>query len=91
MVNQTKESLKLLQLNHFYPKKDRTLMHYNLGNTWVGKKIADRFDVIKPISNNGMGIVFLAFDNNLQKNVIVKTPLIKDFSMKAEITERFIR
>jgi serine/threonine-protein kinase len=67
------------------------MINHNLTNAWVGKKIADRFDVIKPISNNGMGIVFLAFDNNLQKNVIVKTPLIKDFSMKAEITERFIR
>ena len=67
------------------------MINYNLENAWVGKKIAARFDVIKPISNNGMGIVFLAFDNNLQKNVILKTPLIKDPSIKAEITERFIR
>ena len=67
------------------------MINQNLGISWVGKKIADRFDVIKSISNNGMGVVFLAFDNNLQKNVILKTPLIKDYSMKAEITERFIR
>ena len=67
------------------------MINYNLGNTWVGKKIADRFDVIKPISNNGMGVVYLAFDNNLEKNVILKTPLIKDSSIKSEITERFIR
>jgi len=67
------------------------MINHNLANAWVGKKIADRFDVIKSISNNGMGIVFLAFDNNFQKNVILKTPLIKDSSMKAEITERFIR
>ena len=67
------------------------MINHNLTNAWVGKKIADRFDVIKPISNNGMGIVFLAFDNNLKKNVILKTPLIKDSSIKSEITERFIR
>ena len=67
------------------------MINHNLGNAWVGKKIADRFDVIKPISNNGMGVVFLAFDNNLLKNVILKTPLIRDSSVKAEITERFIR
>ena len=52
------------------------MINQNLGISWVGKKIADRFDVIKAISNNGMGVVFLAFDNNLQKNVILKTPLI---------------
>ena len=67
------------------------MINHNLGNTWVGKKIGDRFDVIKSISNNGMGVVFLAFDNNFQKNVILKTPLIKDPSLKAEITERFFR
>jgi len=67
------------------------MINHNLGTAWVDQKIADRFDVIKTISNNGMGVVFLAFDNNLQKNVILKTPLIKDSSMKAEITERFIR
>ena len=67
------------------------MINQNLGISWVGKKIADRFDVIKAISNNGMGVVFLAFDNNLQKNVILKTPLIKDSSIKSEITERFIR
>jgi serine/threonine-protein kinase len=91
VVNQTKESLKLPQLNHFSPTRKRPMINHNLGNAWVGKKIADRFDVIKPISNNGMGVVFLAFDNNLLKNVILKTPLIRDSSVKAEITERFIR
>ena len=38
-----------------------------------------------------MGAIFLAFDNNLKKTVILKTPLIKDSSIKKEITERFFR
>jgi len=59
--------------------------------TWAGKKVADRFDVIKPMSTGGMGAIFLAFDNNLNKNVILKTPLIKDSSNKKEITDRFFR
>lgn len=58
---------------------------------WLNKLIADRFEVLKTISIGGMGAIFLAFDNNLQKTVILKTPLIKDSSSKAEITGRFFR
>lgn len=63
----------------------------NFESIWLNKLIADRFEVLKTISIGGMGAIFLAFDNNLQKTVILKTPLIKDSSSKAEITGRFFR
>lgn len=59
--------------------------------TWAGKKIADRFDVIKPMSTGGMGAIFLAFDNNLQKTVVLKTPLTKGPTAKDEVKDRFFR
>jgi len=58
---------------------------------WLDKIIADRFKVLKSLGLGGMGAIFLAFDNNLQKTVILKTPLIKDSSLKAEIADRFLR
>lgn len=63
----------------------------NYEQIWLNKLIADRFEVLKTISIGGMGAIFLAFDNNLKKTVILKTPLIKDASLKAEITGRFFR
>lgn len=63
----------------------------NNNKIWLGKQVANRFDIIKLISTGGMGSIFFAFDNNLQKNVILKTPLINDPSTKAEITSRFFR
>ena len=63
----------------------------NYEKIWLNKLIVNRFEILKPISIGGMGAIFLAFDNNLQKNVILKTPLIKDASLKAEITGRFFR
>jgi serine/threonine protein kinase len=63
----------------------------DIENNWVGKRIADRFDIIKPISNGGMGVIFLAFDQNLQKKVVVKIPLVKNIDHKSEITARFNR
>lgn len=63
----------------------------NYETIWLNKLIDNRFNVVKTISLGGMGAIFLAFDNNLKKTVILKTPLIKDSSAKAEITERFFR
>lgn len=60
-------------------------------NDWLGKRIADRFDILKPLVTGGMGAVFLAFDQTLQKKVVVKTPLIKNIDHKSEITARFSR
>lgn len=67
------------------------MIDYDIENNWIGKRIAERFDIIKSISNGGMGMIFLAFDQNLQKRVVVKTPLIKDIKHKSEITSRFQR
>ena len=67
------------------------MVNFEIENDWLGKRIADRFDIIKPISNGGMGAIFLAFDQNLQKKVVVKTPLVKNIDHKSEITARFSR
>jgi serine/threonine protein kinase len=58
---------------------------------WLNKLIANRFEILKTISLGGMGAIFLAFDNNLHKTVVLKTPLVKDASLKAEINGRFFR
>lgn len=67
------------------------MTHSHLEKTWKGKKVVNRFEVLKPLRLGGMGAIFLAFDNILQKNVILKTPLFKNASLKAEITDRFLR
>jgi len=63
----------------------------NIENIWLNKLIANRFEILKTISLGGMGAIFLAFDNNLHKTVVLKTPLVKDASLKAEINGRFFR
>ena len=60
-------------------------------NIWSNKLIANRFELIKPISVGGMGAIFLVFDNNLRKSAILKTPLIKDPALKSKINARFFR
>jgi len=63
----------------------------NIENIWLNKLIANRFEILKTISLGGMGAIFLAFDNNLHKTVVLKTPLVKDASLKDEINGRFFR
>ena len=63
----------------------------NIETIWLNKLIANRFEMLKTISLGGMGAIFLAFDNNLHKTVVLKTPLVKDASLKAEINGRFFR
>lgn len=75
----------------FHSIENRPMKDFDVENSWLGKRIADRFDIIKPISNGGMGAVFLAFDQNLQKKVVVKIPLVKNIDHKSEITSRFNR
>lgn len=41
---------------------------------WLGKAVRDRFDIVKPLSEGGMALVYLACDRQTGEDVIVKTP-----------------
>lgn len=47
----------------------------NYEKIWLNKLIVNRFEILKPISIGGMGAIFLAFDNNLQKKRYFKNAL----------------
>lgn len=41
---------------------------------WVGKTLSERYQILKQIDEGGMGYIFLAHDNQNQKEVVIKVP-----------------
>jgi len=56
---------------------------------WVGA-IFDHFEVVKPLGRGGMGVVYLARDRSLDRQVAIKV-LPDELAGKPELHERFIR
>lgn len=56
---------------------------------WVGLEIADgRYRIVSEIDRGGMGIVYKAFDKNLEDEVVIKVPL-RSMLEDPEFSKRF--
>ena len=60
-------------------------------SSWTDKKIDQRYHIKSKLTNGGMGVVFLAFDLHLNKEVVIKVPILKYSGKKTEILQRFKR
>ena len=58
-------------------------------NNLIGKMLSNRYEILRPLGEGGMGKVYLAKDKRFGKQVVVKVPTMeagdKDFK------ERFMR
>ena len=60
-------------------------------STWTEKIIDQRYRIKRKLTNGGMGMVFLAFDLHLNKDVVIKVPVFKYSEQKHETLYRFNR
>lgn len=57
----------------------------------LDKNIGQRYRIKGKLKNGGMGFVFLAFDLHLNKDVVVKVPILNYSGQKTETLQRFRR
>lgn len=60
-------------------------------SAWTEKIIDQRYRIKRKLTNGGMGMVFLAFDLHLNKDVVIKVPVFKYSEQKNETLHRFNR
>lgn len=71
-----------MNLDNYLPATDISLK--------TGMKLG-QYQIINEISRGGMGIIYLAFDSLLNRNVIFKVILFQDNKAKEQSLKRFIR
>lgn len=57
-------------------------------SSWTDKKIDQRYHIKGKLKNGGMGVVFLAFDLHLNKEVVIKVPILKYSGKKNRNTSK---
>jgi serine/threonine-protein kinase len=60
-------------------------------SSWIEKIINQRYRIKRTLANGGMGMVLLAFDQHLNKDVVIKVPVFKFSEQKHETLYRFNR
>lgn len=60
-------------------------------SSWIEKIIDHRYFIKRILANGGMGVVFLAFDLHLNKDVVIKAPILKYSDPKKDLLQRFER
>ena len=60
-------------------------------SSWTEKTIDHRYHIKSKLTNGGMGVVFLAFDLHLNKEVVIKVPILKYSGQRTETLQRFNR
>src|SRR4051794_2213343 len=55
----------------------------------IGDRLSNRYELLRELGRGGMGIVYLAYDPMLERDVAIK--MITPALMTAEATERFKR
>lgn len=68
----------------------RQRLDEDIGPWYIGKTVADIFEIRGVLGHGGMGIVYLAHDNATQRKVAVKVPLGKFFDDE-DAKKRFAR
>lgn len=60
-------------------------------SSWIEKIINQRYRIKRKLANGGMGMVLLAFDQHLNKDVVIKAPILKYQQQKKDLLQRFER
>lgn len=60
-------------------------------SSWIEKIINQRYRIKRKLANGGMGMVLLAFDQHLNKDVVIKAPILKYQQQIKDLLQRFER
>ena len=61
----------------------------SVANNLTGKTLSNRYEILRPLGNGGMGKVYLAKDIRFGKQVVVKVPTME--ASDKDFKDRFMR
>ena len=61
----------------------------SVDNKLIGKTLSNRYEILRPLGEGGMGKVYLAKDKRFGKQVVVKVPTME--AGDKEFKDRFMR